>query len=404
MEGIEIKPIESALDHQAALKQIEHLMQNETLPDEDVNRLKVLAILVEKYEDEHFSIGMPSPIDAIEFRMDQLGINRAKLSEIIGFPKSRISDVLNGKRSLSLDMIRALNAQLGIPADVLLGNAKAEIPPECLDVDWKCFPITEMVKHGWLRASAAKGNVEERIRSLMAAAGVVQPRFDGVTFRGTETKKPDSYAVNAWLMVARAQAIQHETETVFRKENIDSKFRRELAKLSLYSDGPVRAFDALRDAGVTPVCIRPLKRTHIDGACFYLPSGKPAIAISGRHDRIDNFWFTLLHECVHVERHLEGLSLILDETEGQNGAFGNDSKLELEANELARAALVPSDIFEELRRSAGSISASKIEIYSRQADVHRAIIAGQVRNITGRFTHFEKLIGRGEISKIMPFK
>ncbi len=404
MEGIEIRPIESAQDHQMALGWIEELMRSEKLLDDDVNRLKVLAILVEKYENEHFSVEMPSPIDAIEFRIDQLGMNRAELAALIGFPKSRISDVLNGKRSLSLDMIRALNAQLGIPADVLLGNAKEEIPPECIDVDWRSFPFAEMVKYGWFSAEAVKNKFEESIRSLMAAAHVSQPHFAGVTFRGTETKKPDAYAVNAWLMVARAEAIKHESETVFRVENVDAKFRRELAKLSLYSDGPARAFRALREVGVTPVCVRHLKRTFIDGACFTLPSGKPAIAISRRHDRIDNFWFTLLHECVHVERHLEGLSLILDETEGQSGAFGNDPNLEKEANELARTALVPPDIFDELKRNAGSISATEIEIYSRRADVHRAIIAGQVRNMTGRFTHFEKLLGRDEISKVLSCK
>jgi HTH-type transcriptional regulator / antitoxin HigA len=404
MEGIEIKPIECALDHQAALGRIDNMMQNESLPDEDVNLLKVLAILVEKYENEHFSIGMPSPIEAIEFRIDQLGINRAELSEIVGFPKSRISDVLNGKRSLSLDMIRALKAKLEIPADVLLGNARAEIPPECLDVDWKSFPIAEMARYGWLHASVAKEKIEETIRALMVAAGVDQPRFAGAAFRGTEAKKPDAYAVNAWLMVARAEAIKSEAETDFRPENVDAQFRRELAKLSLYSDGPIRAFSALREAGVTPVCVRPLKHTYIDGACFSLPSGKPAIAISRRHDRIDNFWFTLLHECVHVEKHLEGLSHILDDTEGQNGAFGNDPSQENEANELARTALIPSDIFDELSRGATNISASKIEVFSRRADVHRAIIAGQVRNITGHFTHFSNLLGRGEISKTLHCK
>jgi HTH-type transcriptional regulator/antitoxin HigA len=400
MEKLDIRPIKTATDHAWAMEQIDALMMKDDLSDDETRHLEVIAILVEKFENEHFPVELPTPIEAIEFRIDQLGINRSELANKIDYPKSRVSEVLNGKRKPSLDMMRALHEKLGIPADVLLGKAEAKLPEPCPDVSWKSFPITEMFNLGWFGKKKPKADdIEFRIREMMSAARVTTPQFAGVRFRGADKKEPNPYSVNAWLMKAMGEAISCESEHSFQQEDVGHCFRREVAKLSLYSDGPKRAFRKLNEAGITAVYVPCLKRTHIDGACFNLPSGKPAVAVSLRHHRLDNFWFTLLHECVHVERHLSDEGIILDETEGSTGAFGNDPDMEDEANSLARSALVPDDIREELGRAAGNISKAKIQNYARRADVHEAVIAGQVRLMTGRYTHFGGLVGQGEVAK-----
>jgi len=79
----------------------------------------VLGILIEKYENEHFPVGLPDPIEAIKFRMEQLGYNQVDLAEVVGL-KSRASEILNKKRKLSLDMIRRIHDKLHIPTDVLI--------------------------------------------------------------------------------------------------------------------------------------------------------------------------------------------------------------------------------------------------------------------------------------------
>ncbi|WP_179381136.1 helix-turn-helix domain-containing protein [Jannaschia marina] len=402
MEKLNIRPIKTETDHAWAMEQIDALMLKDTLDEDETRLLEVFAILVEKYEREHFPVALPTPVEAIEFRMDQLGVNRTQLAELIDFPKSRISEVLNGKRNPSLDMMRALHKHLDIPADVLLGKVEAKLPEPCPDVSWKSFPMAEMFKLGWLgRIKPKAEDFEVCIRKLMSAARVDTPHFAGVRFRGAENKEPNPYSVNAWLMKAMGEAINAEVDQDFDADAVGHGFRREVAKLSLYSDGPKRAFARLGDVGVTAVYVPCLKKTYIDGACFSLPSGKPAIAVSLRHDRLDNFWFTLLHECVHVERHLADERIILDETEGATGAFGNDPKMEQEANTLAQSALVPDDIRDELARIAGNISAAKVRQYAERADVHRAVIAGQVRMMTGRYTHFSSLVGHGEVAKAL---
>lgn len=400
MEKLDIRPIKTATDHAWAMDQIDALMLKDELEEDETSLLEVFAILVEKYEREHFPVSLPTPVEAIEFRMDQLGVNRSQLAELIDFPKSRVSEVLNGKRNPSLDMMRALHQHLDIPADVLLGKVEAKFPEPCPDVSWKSFPMGEMFKLGWLGHIKPKADeFEVCMRKLMSAARVDTPHFAGVRFRGAENKEPNPYSVNAWLMKAMGEAISAEVDRDFDAEAVGHSFRREVAKLSLYSDGPKRAFDRLGDVGVTAVYVPCLKKTYIDGACFSLPSGKPAIAMSLRHDRLDNFWFTLLHECVHVERHLADEAIILDETEGSTGAFGNDPDMESEANSLASSALVPNDVREELVRTAGNISKSKIQAYARMCDVHEAVVAGQVRQMTGRYTHFGGLVGQGQVAK-----
>lgn len=114
----DVKPIHSEQDYEAAMAEIDSLW-GAKIGTPNGDRLDVLATLVEAYEEKHFSIDLPSPIDAIKARLDQLGLTRKDLEGILG-SRSRVSEVLSGQRALSLSMIRRLIADLGIPAEVLI--------------------------------------------------------------------------------------------------------------------------------------------------------------------------------------------------------------------------------------------------------------------------------------------
>ncbi len=119
---MEIKPIKSNADHETALAEIDRLMEaGPGTPDGD--RLDVLVTLVEAYEAKQFPVEAPEPIEAIKFRMEQQGLTRRDLEPIIG-SRGRVSEVLSGKRALSLAMIRRLHSELGIPAEVLIGKSE----------------------------------------------------------------------------------------------------------------------------------------------------------------------------------------------------------------------------------------------------------------------------------------
>ena len=114
----EVKPIRSETDYEAALTEVEHLWGAKAgTPRGD--RLDVLATLIDAYEAQHFPIDPPDPIEAIKFRMEQQGLARRDLEDIIG-TRTRIAEVLNRKRGLSIGMIRRLHERLGISAEVLI--------------------------------------------------------------------------------------------------------------------------------------------------------------------------------------------------------------------------------------------------------------------------------------------
>jgi len=115
---MDLKPIRTKADYKAALKMITSLL-DAPVGSREAGMLEVLSLLVEAYEEEHHPIDPPDPIEAIKFRMEQMGITRHDLEPYLG-SRARVSEVLNRKRPLSVEMIRRLNAGLGIPAEILI--------------------------------------------------------------------------------------------------------------------------------------------------------------------------------------------------------------------------------------------------------------------------------------------
>ena len=117
---MKIKAIKTEEDYEKALLRLEEIFHAPANTEEG-DESEVLSILIEKYEDEHYPIEAPDPIEAIKFRMEQMGMKKKDLAEIIGY-KSRVTEVLTGKRKLTLKMIRNLHEKLKIPYESLLAQ------------------------------------------------------------------------------------------------------------------------------------------------------------------------------------------------------------------------------------------------------------------------------------------
>ena len=115
---MEIRPIKTEKDYEKSLKRLEDIFDAKSGSKEG-DELEVLSILIDNYEKEFYQIALPDPIEAIKFRMEQMGYNQNDLAKIVGL-KSRASEILNKKRKLSLGMIRQLHEQMNIPTDVLI--------------------------------------------------------------------------------------------------------------------------------------------------------------------------------------------------------------------------------------------------------------------------------------------
>lgn len=115
-----LRPIKNEQQYEDALARVYTLMQKNIKPDsKESDELEILSILVKQYENEHYPVAPPNPLEAIKFRLDQLNMTEAELSEILGY-RSRKSEILSGKRKLNLAMIRKLTEKLHIPAEVLI--------------------------------------------------------------------------------------------------------------------------------------------------------------------------------------------------------------------------------------------------------------------------------------------
>jgi HTH-type transcriptional regulator/antitoxin HigA len=115
-----LKPVKNKKQYEEALTRIYSLMQKSIKPgSKESDELEILSILVKEYENIHFPIPKPDPLEAIKFRLEQMNMSEAELSEILGY-RSRKSEIFSGKRKLSLTMIRKLNEVLHIPAEVLI--------------------------------------------------------------------------------------------------------------------------------------------------------------------------------------------------------------------------------------------------------------------------------------------
>src|SRR5882762_3957409 len=150
-----IKVIKNEKEHETALAEISSLIDRDPDPGTpDADRLELLTLLVENFESQAFPKRVPEPLEAIRFRMEQQNLKQRDLVPYIGSP-SKVSEVLSGKRPLTLSMMRALHSHLGIPASVLLRERNSpEVPGET--IPWQRFPLKEMIARGWISGSIVR--------------------------------------------------------------------------------------------------------------------------------------------------------------------------------------------------------------------------------------------------------
>ena len=390
------KVIKTEADYKAALAQLESLMDARPgTPEEE--ELELIAVLIENYEKEHFPIGLPDPVEAIEFRMEQQGLARKDLVPYIG-SASKVSEVLNRKRSLSMAMIRGLYKGLGIPAEVLL--QKLDEQREDAQSDHARYPFAEMFKRGYFGSfkgslQEAKKHKDELLEGLFA---VFQGHVTAEMYCRNSTGPVDRQALKAWQ--ARVlQLASRKDLPPYRGDALTADRIRDIVKLSNLDKGPLHAQELLLKRGIPLVILEHLPHTYLDGACFKSPSGRPVIGMTLRHDRQDNFWLTLVHELAHVHLHLEkGDLAFFDDTE--SGMSESNEPKELEANAFASAILVPVEEWKKWRKRKGEkISEEDIKEYAERVGVSPAIVAGRLQLEPGEYKNFAQLLGNGTVKK-----
>ena len=286
------------------------------------------------------------PIASIKSRMEQMRLSPRDLVPIIG-SRSKVSEVLSGKRPITMNIARALHHHLGIPAEVLLQETPSPSVSSAPDANLNRYPIQEMAKRGWLGknpdisqgAEVIINDLKERAGGAVVADALF--RRNGQVLRNA---KANPYALQAWCWQVLSNANQRNLSNEYQPGAITLDFMREVAQLSPYPDGPIRAQQFLADNGIPMEIISHLPRTYLDGAVLRLQDGRPVIGLTLRYDRIDNFWYTLFHELAHVSLHIDNYNdIYLDDLTLNEQTDPLPDSPELEADRLARDSLVPEE-------------------------------------------------------------
>ena len=373
-----VRPIRTDEDYQSALKRAAVLFGHNSQKDRD--ELEVLQALIERWERARHSIEAATPAQAIKFRMAQTGLSQRDLIPYLG-SKSRVSEILNGQRQPTVDQIRALHQHLGIPVTSLIGSSKHE--PAVGPSNTSIAAERKLRRLGVIRP---KENLAGFLSRSKASAPAV------AMLRKTRTErtnaKTDMAALEAWCAAALVQAEKIAIKKTKIRE--PEKSARQLAQLSILPDWHDQLVAALHRIGIILVTLEHLPGTFLDGAAMCRSDGVPIIALTLRHDRLDNFWFTLLHEFAHVVSHLSrDRQVILDDLDVTSAEV-----IEAEADSFARNALIPPAIWKQIDKNS---STEEVLEAAEKAGVHPAIAAGRWRFEHSDYRRFSKLIGRGEV-------
>lgn len=291
----QVKVIKTQRDYDAAVARLSALMDEDIAPGSSKeSELELLALVIESYERSKVEPAVADPVEAILFRMDQLGLKKVDLVPYMGsLPK--VSEVLARKRPLNLAMIRKLHQGLGIPADVLLVQTDDGIDlSEDLPYDVDQFPLREMLGRGYFPGfrgtpAEAKDKREELIRGFMRGMHF-QPAQEArlrAPMHQNGGRLMDEYGLLAWRVAVIKKARQIKLKSAYAEGSLTDDCLKELARLSRFDQGPRLAQEFLADLGIALVFEDHFNKTYLDGAAM-LDGDRRVVALTLRHDRLDN--------------------------------------------------------------------------------------------------------------------
>ena len=333
-----------------------------------------------------------SPGEAIQEELEERGWSQRDLASIMGVQPSIVNGIVKGTRPISLDLARNLAAAFGTSAqywvnmDTAYRLHLAPTPHTATSVRSQLYevaPVNEMIKRGWIESANDVDVLRSRIEAFYDRP-LDQINSGDLCYaarQGTEYGDGPTPAQRAWLRRVRilAKAIHAE---LFTTSSIDAAIGK-LRPLMSHPEEVRHVPRVLAECGIRFMVIEHLPQTRIDGVCLWLDA-QPVIAVSMRYDRLDYFWFTLLHELGHVNRR-DGLTTILAPDVDLVGdkAEKSDLKSEVErmADSFATEHMLKQDEMDNfIMRVKPMFSKVKIQGFALRQGVHPAIVIGQLQH------------------------
>lgn len=333
------------------------------------------------------------------------GLSQRQLAETIGWKEQQIQRYeAEEYASANLHRLIEVANALGLNISEVAEFGETSQRPFDTDKDdlaWDQFPIKEMFRRNWFKESpgsldAAIANAEELVREFVKSS-LDSPVQAFARQRVRSGGIVDWYALLAWQCRIIGLAKEKEVASKYKQKAITNEWLSELAHISIEKNGPQKAIDYLQNFGIRLVIEPHLPQTHLDGAAFLLPDDSPVIGLTLRYDRLDNFWFVLFHELIHIIKHLHkgNIESILDDLDVEA------EDIEKEADEQAGEILVPEDKW-NIALARYLRSEDSIKDFAREIGIHPAIVAGKIRREAKNYTILANMVGQGEARKLFP--
>jgi HTH-type transcriptional regulator/antitoxin HigA len=357
----------------------------------EYEELKAGEIFITEFKDLH-----ELPLVLIKSRIAN-GYTQADLAKLLQMKEQQIQKYEAEKyENVSLKTLFKVadTLKININADIQIKQNDAQAKYKASD-----FPFKQMFERNWFKDfqctyNEAVKKADVIISNLFQKAGT--ENVDYVLNRKSirSNSQFNQEALNVWHAWVTLKAREQHLNTFFDKNMITKEWLKELATFSIEIDGPIKAVNFLKNCGIRVVFESQMEGTYLDGAAFLLDKIYPVIALTIRHDRIDNFWFVLFHELAHIILHLgEEFDTIFDDLDS------NLDGIEQEADEFALNISIPKEIW---KKSIVRFSPSKETIVNQAhtLNIHPALVAGRIRRETGKFHLYNDLIGLGEVRKM----
>ena len=311
-----------------------------------------------------------------------------ELAEIAGFSQKHISELLNDKKPVSLDMARVLGEVFNTSAQYWMNldtayrlwaqveKSEKETVADIKAQIYERMPIRDMVKKGWLPATKSVEDLKKAVKKFWGWKeldfGILEREYlPCLTRRSAAYNQYNaSYAIT-WYRMAVKKAGDLEAPP-YQKDRLEALYDR----LFTFTPNPqnIRTFlHELHEAGVKFLLLPHLEKTYLDGAAFF-SGGNPVVVYTARYNRLDHFWFTVAHEIAHILLHLdEHTPFILDDLQD-----GERNQLEDEANALAGKQLRHPEIWAFLSPYLHYTSADKVEECATEYGVHPSLVVGKL--------------------------
>ena len=344
------------------------------------------------------------PVILIRARIAK-GLSQRELADAVGLKEQQIQryeaeEYASANLRRLADISDALGLNISEVAEFKTTLQKApEVEKD--DLAWDQFPVKEMYRRNWFEAFSgsleeAVANTEELVK-VFVKSSLDKPIQAVARQRVRAGGVVNRYALLAWQCRIIALANKQSLKSKYKQNKITKGWLTKVAQLSCADDWKKKVIDYLGGCGIRFVVESHLANTYIDGAAILLSDGSPVIGMTLRYDRLDNFWFVLLHELVHIMKHLHrgDIESIFDDLDVEA------EDIEQEADKQAGEVLVPEEKWNtalaRYLRSEDSIKA-----LAKELGIHPAIVAGKIRREAKNYIILTNMVGQGEVRKHFP--